>query len=191
MSLNFGVRLSKNLDEENKLYTELFITRKKIEFDYRLNEAEIPFNNKEKFGQKYDCISLFVGYRRLFFLNENAIYVEGSVGADYNNNVMSYNEGNGESQEALNSVLNFENFYDTNLGEKSYTISSNIGIGLNFGSRNQFDMGLSMNLPFQKIQTKESNYQYLWNYKNKNYLHQLKYVGTIYYPSIRLTYYIL
>lgn len=190
LSLNLGVRLTKNLDEQNKLYTEMLFTRKKIEFNYQLNEPEIPFSNKEKFGQKYDCISLFVGYRRLFLLNERFIYIEGSVGADYNNNVMSYNEGNGESQEGLNDIVNFENFYNTNLGEKSYTISANIGFGFNFGFRNQYDIGFSMNFPIQKIQSKESNYQYMWNYKNKNYYHELKYFGSIYYPSVKLTYYI-
>lgn len=190
LSLNFGVRFSKNLDEENKLYTELFITRKKIEFNYQLNEPEIPFSNKETFGQKYDCVSLFVGYRRLFLLDESAVYIEGSIGADYNNNVMSYNEGNGESQEALNDVVNFGNFYNTNLGEKSYTISANIGAGINFGSRNQYDIGLSINIPIQKIQSQESTYQYTWSYKNKNYFHELKYLGSIYYPSVRFTYYL-
>lgn len=189
VSLYIGLKLMKNLDEENKLFADLLLTRKKIEYDYNLNEPEIPFTNKETFGQKYDCISLFVGYRRLFPLRENYLYAEASVGADYNSNVMSYNEGTGESQENFNGSVNFENTYNTNLGEKSYTISSNIGFGLNFGARNQYDVGVNMNIPIQKIQTKESDYQYTWNYKNKEYIHQLKYFGTIYYPSLRLTYY--
>ncbi|MCU7615710.1 hypothetical protein NZ698_00750 [Chryseobacterium sp. PBS4-4] len=190
ISFYFGAKLVKNLDEENKLFADLLVTRKKIEYEYNLNEPEIPFTNKEIFGQKYDCISLFVGYRRLFPFNENFIYIEGSVGADYNNNVMIYNRGNGQSQDGLTETIYYESSYNTNIGEKSYTISSNIGFGLNFGLRNQFDLGISINVPFQKIQTKESNFQYLWTYKNKEYLHQLKYIGTIYYPSLRLTYYV-
>lgn len=190
LSFYFGAKLLKNLDEENKLFTDLLITRKKIEYKYNLNEYEIPFNNKEIVGQKYDCISLFVGYRRLFPLHEKLLYIEASIGADYNNNVMSYNEGNGESLNELNETVYFENSYNTNLGEKSYTISSNMGFGLNFGMRNQYDIGLNINFPIQKIQSKESNYQYIWNYKNKNYVHQLNYFGNIYYPNIRLTYYV-
>lgn len=190
ISFYFGAKLAKNSDDENKLFADLLITRKKIEYEYNLNEPEIPFSNKEIFGQKYDCISLFVGYRRLFTLNENYIYIEGSVGADYNNNVMSYNEGNGESQDGLSETVYYENSYNTNLGEKSYTISSNIGFGLNFGQKNQYDLGISINIPIQKIQTKESDYVYTWNYKNKDYFHQLKYFGNIYYPSLRLTYYL-
>lgn len=190
LSFYLGLRLSKNLDEENKLFSELLFTRKKIEYEYNINEPEIPFTNKEVVGQKYDCISLFVGYRRLFHMNEKLIYIEASIGADYNNNVMSYNEGNGESQNGLNDAVYFENFYNTNLGEKSYTISTNIGFGLNFGLRNQYDIGLSLNFPIQKIQAKESNYQYIWNYKNKSYVHELNYIGNIYYPSIRFTYYV-
>lgn len=189
VSLYIGLKLRKNLDEENKLFADLLLTRKKIEYDYNLSESEIPFTNKETFGQKYDCISLFVGYRRLFPLRESFLYAEASVGADYNNNVMSYNEGTGESQETFNGSLNFENTYNTNLGEKSYTISSNIGFGLNFGARNQYDIGVNMNIPFQKIQTRESDYQYTWNYKTSEYIHQLKYFGSVYYPSLRLTYY--
>lgn len=190
ISFYFGAKLAKNLDDENKLFADLLITRKKIEYEYNLNEPEIPFSNKEIFGQKYDCISLFVGYRRLFTLNENYIYIEGSVGADYNNNVMSYNEGNGESQDGLSETVYYENSYNTNLGEKSYTISSNIGFGLNFGQKNPYDLGISINIPIQKIQTKESDYVYTWNYKNKDYVHQLKYFGNTYYPSLRLTYYL-
>lgn len=190
MSLYIGARLLKNLDEENKLFADLLYTRKKIEYEYNINEPEIPFTNKETVGQKYDCISLFVGYRRLFPMNESLIYIEASIGADYNNNVMSYNEGNGEAQEGIKETIYFENFYNTNLGETTYTISMNIGFGLNFGSRNQYDIGLSMNIPTQKIQSKESNYQYSWNYMNKNYIHQLLYFGNVYYPSIRFAYYI-
>lgn len=141
VSLYVGVKLVKNLDEENKLFADLLLTRKKIEYSYNLNEPEIPFSNTETFGQKYDCISLFVGYRRLFPLRENYLYAEVSIGADYNNNVMSYNEGTGESQESFTGNINFENTYNTNLGEKSYTISSNIGFGLNFGTNNQYDIG--------------------------------------------------
>ena len=190
ISFYFGAKLVKNLDERNKLFADLLVTRKKIEYEYNLNEPEIPFSNKEIFGQKYDCISLFVGYRRLFPWREHFIYVEGSVGADYNNTVMSYNKGNGESKDGLTETIYYESCYKTNLGEKSYTISSNIGFGLNFGWRNQFDLGISMNIPFQKIQTTESNYQNTWNYKNKYYTHQLKYIGNIFYPSLKLTYYV-
>lgn len=190
MSLSLAVRLSKNLDEENRLFTDLQLTRKKIEYEYLLNEPEIPFSNKETFGQKYDCLSLFVGYRRLFPVKESMLYVEGSIGADYNNNVMSYNEGSGESQDDLVGTVYFENIYNTNLGEKTYTISANIGLGFNFGHRNQYDIGISINIPVQKIQSKESSYQYLWNYRNKNYIHHLNYLGNIYYPGIRLTYYL-
>lgn len=190
MSLYLGAKLYKNLDEENKLFADLLFTRKKIEYDYSINEPEIPFTNEETVGQKYDCISFFVGYRRLFPLNEKLIYIEASVGADYNNNVMSYNEGNGEPQEALNDAVYFENSYNTNLGEKTYTISTNVGFGLSFGTRSQYDIGLSMNFPMQKIQSKESNYQYVWNYKSKDYVHHFNYIGNIYYPSIRFTYYV-
>lgn len=189
LSLYLGARLSKNLDEENKLFADLLYTRKKIEYQYNINEPEIPFTNKETVGQKYDCISLYVGYRRLFSVNTGSVYIEASVGADYNNNVMSYNEGNGEAQEGIKETIYFENFYNTNLGEKSYTISTNIGFGLNFGTRNQYDLGLSINIPIQKIQSKESHYQYTWNYSGKSYVHQLNYLGTIYYPSLRFTYY--
>lgn len=100
ISFYFGGKLVKNLDENNKLFADLLITRKKIEYEYNLSEPEIPFTNKEIFGQKYDCISIYVGYRRLFLWRESFIYVEGSVGADYNNNVMSYNRGNSQSQTA-------------------------------------------------------------------------------------------
>lgn len=190
LSTYFGAKLIKNLDEENKLFADFLVTRKKIHYKYDLNEPDIPFINKENFGQKYDCISFFVGYRKLFPMNEQYLYFEASVGADYNNNVMSYNGGNGESQSGLSETVYFENFYYSNLGEKSYTISSNIGFGLNFGERNQYDVGISMNIPIQKIQTKESNYQYTWNYRTKEYVHQLKYIGHIYYPSLRFTYYV-
>ncbi|MDQ1098331.1 MULTISPECIES: hypothetical protein [Chryseobacterium] len=188
-SLSLGAKLVKNLDEENKLFADLLYTRKKIEYEYNINEPEIPFINKEKVGQKYDCISLYVGYRRLFPMNTSLVYIEASIGADYNNNVMSYNEGNGEAQEGIRETIYFENFYNTNLGEKSYTISTNIGFGLNFGTRSQYDIGLSLNIPIQKIQSQESHYQYTWNYSNKNYVHQLSYLGNIYYPNLRLTYY--
>lgn len=190
ISFYFGGKLVKNLDEKNKLFADLLITRKKIEYEYNLSEPEIPFTNKEIFGQKYDCVSLHFGYRRLILWNESLIYVEGSVGADYNNNVMSYNRGNGQSQEALTEIIYYEGFYNSNIGEKSYTISSNIGFGFNFGLRNQFDLGISMNVPIQKIQTKESDFQCTWNYKGKVYVHQLKYLGNIYYPSVRFTYYV-
>lgn len=190
ISFYFGAKLVKNLDEENKLFADLIIARKKIEYQYNLNEQEIPFTNEEIFGQKYDCISIFVGYRRLFPLGERYVYIEGSVGADYNNNVMIYNEGNGQSNENLTETVFYESFYNTHIGEKSYTISSNIGFGLNFGYRNQYDLGISVNIPVQKIQTKESEYQSSWVYKNKTYVHQLKYIGNIYYPALRFTYYL-
>lgn len=190
ISFYLGAKLMKNLDEKNKLFADFSVTRKKIEYEYNLNEPEIPFTNKEIFGQKYDCISIFVGYRKLFSLRESFVYIEGSLGADFNNNVMSYNEGNGETQNGLNGNIDYENSYNTNLGEKTYTISSNIGLGLNFGQRNQFDVGLSLNIPLQKIQSRESDYHYIWNYQNKKYVHQLKYLGNIYYPSLRLTYYV-
>ncbi|KQS92042.1 hypothetical protein [Chryseobacterium sp. Leaf394] len=189
-SFYFGGKLVKNLDDKNKLFADLLITRKKIEYEYSLTESEIPFTNKEIFGQKYDCISIYVGYRRLFPWKESFIYVEGSVGADYNNNVMSYNRGNGQSQDALTETIYYEGSYNSNIGEKSYTISTNIGFGFNFGFRNQFDLGITMNVPFQKIQTKESDFQYTWSYKGKEYVHQLKYLGNIYYPSLRFTYYV-
>jgi len=189
LSPYFGARLLKNLDEENKLFADFLITRKKIQYRYDLSEPDIPFINKENFGQKYDCISFFVGYRKLFPMNEKSLYFEASVGADYNNSVVIYNEGTGESQSGLSETVYFQNFYYANLGEKSYTISSNVGFGVNFGYRNQYDIGLSMNIPFQKIQTKESHYQYTWNYRTQEYIHDLKYVGRIYYPSLRLTYY--
>lgn len=186
----FGVKLFKNLDEENKLFADLIYSRKKIEYQYNLNESEIPFDNKEIVGQKYDCISFFVGYRRLLPLNENLIYIEASIGADYNSYVMNYNEGKGEASQELNGEVYYESIYNTNLGEKSYTISANVGFGLNFGIRNQYDIGLSINMPFQKIQTKESNFQYIWQYETREYKHQLNYTGKVYFPSLKLTYYI-
>lgn len=58
-SAYFGARLLKPLNEKNNLFADLSYSRKKIEFEYNLNEPEIPVNNKDITGQKYDCISLF------------------------------------------------------------------------------------------------------------------------------------
>nr|WP_314494464.1 hypothetical protein [uncultured Chryseobacterium sp.] len=190
ISISFGVRLSKNLDEENKLFADLLFTRKKIEYEYKINESQIPFTNKDIMGQKFDCISLYVGYRRLFSLNEKLLYIEASVGADYNNNVMVYNRGSGQAAQDLSDTVFYEGIYETNIGEKSYTISTNLGFGINFGWENQYDLGLSLNFPFQQIQNTESTFQYIWRYKTNEYVHDLKYIGNIYYPSLRFTYYL-
>ena len=184
-----GVKILKNLDEENKLFVDITYSRKKIELEYNLNESEIPFDNKEIVGQKYSSLSLFLGYRRLINFNNLSTYVEASVGADYNDNSISSNKGNGETNNEIAEPIYFENYSNTNLGEKSYTISSNIGFGIILGYRNQFDIGILMNIPFQKIQSKESNFKYIWKYQNKEYIHNIDYIGKIYYPSLKFTYY--
>jgi hypothetical protein len=188
-SAYLGARLLKQLDEENNLFADLTYTRKKIELEYVLNESDIPFSNKDITGQKYDCISLFFGYKKIIYINEFSAYLEASIGADYNNNVMVSNKGNGETQEEINEPVYYENRVNTHLGEKSITISSNFGFGFNFGGRSQYEIGFLFNLPLQKIQTKSSSYEYIWNYKKKEYFHQIDYIGSIYYPSIKLSYY--
>ncbi len=187
---NLSVKLIKNMDENNKLFAEVFYTRKKIEFEYNLNEPAIPFKNREIIGQSYDCISLYVGYRKVISGNALSTFIDLSFGADYNTNVLVSNKGNGQAQDELDGTVFYENYGNTNLGEKSYTLSSNIGAGLIFGTRNQYEIGAFLNFPFYKIQADVSGYQYIWKYEDKQYVHQLNYKGQIYYPSIKVTYYI-
>ncbi|KNB61424.1 hypothetical protein [Chryseobacterium sp. Hurlbut01] len=51
LSTYFGAKLIKNLDEENKLFADFLVTRKKIHYKYDLNEPDIPFINKENFDK--------------------------------------------------------------------------------------------------------------------------------------------
>lgn len=189
-SASLGVKVLKPLNETNILFVELLYTRKKIELEYILNEIELPFVNKEIVGQKYDCISINLGYRKNIILNRNSLYLETSAGVDINNNEVVYNKGDGESLEGLTETIFYENYGNTNLGENSITLSANIGAGYNFGSRNQYDAGIYFNIPMQSIQTEESTYLSIWKYQNKEYIHKQNYIGKIFYPSIKLTYYI-
>ena len=190
VSLFVGARILKNLDEKNNLFVDILYERKKIELEYSLNEPEIPFENQEIAGQKYSCLSFFFGYRRqIIDFNSFSTYVEAGVGSDYNVNTISSNRGNGGTTDDISEPIYYENISNTNLGEKSFTISTNLGFGFNFGHRNQFDAGLLLNIPFQKIQSKNSEYQYLWKYQGKEYIHKIEYIGKVYYPSLKLTYY--
>lgn len=190
VSANLGIKLIRQLDEKNSFFTELLYTRKKIEVKYDLNESTIPFDNKDVVGQKYDCISLYFGYRRVIEKFTHALFFEASVGADYNNNVVVFNRSQGQATEEINQPITFEIFINTNLGEKTYTFSANAGFGVVFGPRNQYQMGVFMNIPFHKIQSDASQLSYTWNYNNRSYQHQSSYLGKIYYPSLRLTYYV-
>lgn len=189
-SMFIGVRVLKNLDEKHNLYSDLTYSRKKIELEYNLNEPDVPFENREYKGQKYESLSFHVGYRRQFNLYTSIPYVEGSIGGDYNSNNVLFDRGNGSSSSnALEEDVMWQTRYNSNLGEKGTTISANIGAGINFGERNEFDLGFQLNIPFQKIQTKPSTYEAVWTYKRTDYRHSADFFGKIYYPAIKLTYY--
>lgn len=191
ISGNIGVKLLKYMDEKNAFLLELNHSRKTIEFDYDLNEKEIPYKLKDNIGQKYSTISMHVGYRRTLPSFKLQKFFEVSVGADYNSNVIVSTRGNGEGTDVeFSEPILYTNFYNTNLDEKSYTLSANLGFGVNFGSRNQYEFGAIFNIPFQKIQKKTSQYQYEWEYQDQIFSHRLDYLGKIYYPNLKLTYYI-
>jgi hypothetical protein len=190
ISGNLGIKLIRQLDEKNNFFLELIYTRKKIEFKYDRNESEIPFNNQEITGQKYDCISLYFGYRRVIEKYTHALFFDASFGADYNNNVIVTSKGYDEATDEILYPVSFDGLVNTHLGEKTYTISANAGFGIMFGTRNQYEIGAFVNIPLHKIQTETSQLYYRWDYNNKDYTHQLTYIGKIYYPSLKLTYYI-
>ncbi|WP_294231676.1 hypothetical protein [uncultured Chryseobacterium sp.] len=190
ISAHLGIKLLRQLGEQDNFFAELMYTRKTIEFRYNLNEADIPFDNKDVIGQKYDCISFYFGYRKVIEKYTHALFFEASLGADYNNNVVVFNRSEGQATEEINQPISFEEFINTNLGEKTYTLSTNAGFGVMFGTRNQYELGAFINIPFHKIQSKASQLSYTWNYNNKDYVHKSSYLGEIYYPSLRITYYV-
>lgn len=187
-----GVRLTKALGEMDHLFMDAVITRKKIEYEYKLNEPEIPFNNKDIIGQKYNTYSIYFGYKRIIPSYILQIYFESSVGADYNRNVVFFGRGNGSFEDAPpnEDSITYESIAQTNLGESNITMSGNLGFGINVGKQNQFDIGLIFNFPFQKIQSKVGTFDMKWEYERKQYRHHLEYLGNVYYPALKITYYI-
>ena len=185
-----GLKLIKRLDEKNNFFTEILYSAKKIEFKYNINEPEIPLNNEDIISQKYASLSMYFGYRRVIEKYTHALFFDASFGADYNSNVMISGRGNGEATAEISETIYYEGGGNTNLGEKSFTLSGNLGFGCLFGARNQYEIATFINIPLHKIQTEPSNFYYIWMYKNKEYVHQLNYFGVVYYPSVKLTYYI-
>ncbi|MCJ8153772.1 hypothetical protein MKJ01_08405 [Chryseobacterium sp. SSA4.19] len=190
VTANFGIRLIRQLDEKDHFFAELLYTRKKIEFKYSLSEPAIPFSNQETISQKYDCFSVYAGYRRVYERYTHALFFEASIGADYNTNTVVSASGSGEATEDLSGPIFYQSLINTHLGEKTYTLSGNLGFGIMSGTRNQYEIGAFVNIPFHKIQSETSSLDYTWNYSGREYRHQLRYIGSVYYPSLRLTYYI-
>jgi hypothetical protein len=191
ISTNVGVKILKELDERNLFFTDIIYSKRKITLSYQFNEPEVPYMHSEVVGQKYESLSIFVGYRKLFIFPTTTYYAEVSIGADYNNNTSVFNSGNGESNSDFEGTLVFENKANTNLGEKSYTLSSNLGFGIILGKNSNYDVGILVNIPFQSLQNQPSSFDYTWKYNNKNYTHNILYKGSLYYPSLRFTYYFL
>lgn len=86
VTAQLGIRLIRQLDDKNNFFAELMYSRKTIAFRYDLNEIDIPFRNRESISQKYDCISLYFGYRRVVEKYTHAFFFDASFGADYNSN---------------------------------------------------------------------------------------------------------
>lgn len=187
ISFYVGGRLIKNVDEKNNLFFEAIYGIKKIEFQYTLNETEIPANYSEIYGKNYSVFSIYFGYRRFINMYSYAFFLEGSVEGDFNNNyAISGRSGFGTTNDV---PIYGEYQHVENLDEKTITTSANIGAGINFGKENQFDLGFGLNFPFQNIQKDPSEYKVLLKYNHRDYTHSLKYIGKIYYASLRFTYY--
>lgn len=190
LTANLGIKVIRQLDEKDHFFAELMYTRKKIEFRYSLNEPAIPFSNEETISQKYDCFSVYAGYRRVYEQYTHALFFDASIGADYNTNSVVSASGSGEATEDLGGPVFYQSLINTHLGEKTYTFSGNLGFGIMSGARNQYEIGVFINIPFHRIQSETSSLDYTWNYGSREYRHQLRYTGSVYYPSLRLTYYV-
>lgn len=191
LSGSVGIKLLKHLDEKNAFVAEFTVARKEIKVRYSLSEENIPYSYQEFTSQKYSVLSGHLGYRRTFPSYTHQKFIELSGGVDFNSNTVSAGSGNGNgTAEELTEPLLYVSSAYTNLGEKTQTFSTNLGFGVNLGPRNQYELAVLVNIPFGSIQQNVSFVQQEWKYQQNTYLHSLEFLGKIYYPSVKLTYYV-
>lgn len=193
-SISIGSQFIRHLSSKNHIVTKLEYISKKLQFEYNLNEPNIPYSMNEIYTEKYNVISLSFGFRRTILLKKVQTFVEIDFTTDYNLNVAVGSEGEGkgigDSNIPLATDLLYSNFGKDHLGEKSYTFSNNLSIGFNFGRKMQYELSGNINIPYNKIQKSTGQYLYQWSYDGNEYNHNLDFKGRIIYPSFKFAMYV-
>lgn len=193
-SIAIGTQFVKHLNAKNHIVSQFEYTIKKVAFKYNTNESRIPYAINENIIEKYDCLSLSIGFRRTLKIKSLQTFVEIDLIADYNLNSSIGSKGTGNYDGNENTPLSESILYNSsstdNIGKKSLTIGNTLSLGLNFGKKKHFEFSANINIPYNKIQTKTSSYQYQWEYQGNIYYHYLNYRGSIIYPSLKFAYYV-
>lgn len=184
-----GVKALKILGNGDSFYGEFLLERKKIVVKYDFNEPEVPFEDTEKLGQKYMVFSLGLGYRMQSFTFSERFFAETGILLDYNQNSVRSLAGYGSATGNLTGSIDYKYYFNSNLDERTWSAGAKVAAGYSFGSEDQFDISLALNIPFSKIQKNESEIYYEWKYGREVFRHDQKFIGKIYYPTLTLTYY--
>lgn len=188
-SLLLGIQFVKLINQNNQIVTQFSYSTKKVKLEYNTNEPEIPYNVNEIITDKYDCLSLSVGYRKPIKIWKKSIFAQIDLTSDYNVNFAQSNSGTGNGTRDFNEEILYKSFILNNLGQKSFTIGTTLSSGFYLGKNKKSEISLNVNIPFNNIHNKTSNYQYVWQYQGKEYVHNIDYKGKIIYPSIKYTFY--
>lgn len=194
-SINIGMQYIRYLSSKNQIILNFDYTSKAIEMEYKLNEPNIPYSLKDNISEEYRSLSLSIGFRKTFLIQKKIKpFTEISLNGSYNINdeIVSSGNGNGTSNQELSvdNELLYNNLGTNNLGEESLVLGTNLGVGLIFGKKNQYEIIGNINIPFTQIQNRTSTYRYLWQYQGKTYNHNLNYKGAIFYPNLKFVYYV-
>ena len=193
-SITIGMQYIKYLSSKNQIIFNIDYTTKSIEMDYTLNESSIPYSVKDNISEEYSSFSLSIGFRKTFLIQKKIkpfaeILLNGSY--NINDEIVSSGDGNAnDKQISLDNQILFKNLNTNNLGEESTVLGTNLGIGLIIGKKNQYEIIGNINIPFNQIQNQTSTYQYQWQYQGNTYNHNLYYKGVVFYPNLKLVYYV-
>lgn len=191
-SILIGAQLIKYINAKNQIVAQLNYTSKRVKFEYNSNEPNIPFNENAIIIDKFDCFAIAFGYRRSIQISNVITFIEIDLVTSYNVNFAQGSVGSGSTDDSatITEPILYQRTIINNLGQESITIGSNFTFGFNFGKKKSSELSFNLDIPFSNIQSKTSNFQYIWQYQGLEYTHNLNYIGRIIFPSLKFTYYV-
>lgn len=192
LSTSFGIQYIKSITPNNSLVVKLNYTTKKIKYNYKLNEPNIPYEVFETTIEKYAVTSLAIGYRKSLTILNKTSFIQVDFVSDFNifSSVSNTGSGNNTSNTSSSETINYTSFNSNFLGENKVSFSNNFSFGIILGKRKQFELSANVNIPYNSLQNKTNLYSYTWKYENKTYNHVLNYKGKIFYPNLIFTMYV-
>ena len=75
-SIGFGAQIVKYVNPKNEVVLKFGYTSQKIKFVYKTNERDIPYAVEETTIDKFNSLSLSIGYRRPFTIHQYKVFAE-------------------------------------------------------------------------------------------------------------------